>query len=95
MREKKRQREGERIKEGRQEVKQSRLEGEELKGDERNQVCPRRTVIFIYSHATCEMSLLMTSQLQVAVQNNQLKTAYTYLGMCLYTEKGFPYLSVK
>lgn len=91
MQEKTRQKDRERNKKGRQEVKQRRREGEEIKGDERNQACRGRTVVFYLPCATCDMSLLMKSQLKVACQ----KKKPLHLQQSAQIQKLFGYLSVR
>lgn len=61
MQEKTRQKDRERNKKGRQEVKQRRLEGEEIKGDERNQACRGRTVFFL--SALCNLWHVATDEI--------------------------------
>ncbi len=58
MQKKEREREGRTEEDGRKAGSEAeKTGGEEIQGDERSQACPRRAVIFIYSHAACEMSL--------------------------------------
>lgn len=96
MQEKTRQKDRERNKKGRQEVKQRRLEGEEITGDERSQAWHGRTVFFFICPVqlvTCHYRWNLSWKWRCQTASKKKKPLH--LQQSAQIQKLFGYLSVK